>query len=63
MEITICDYNIAELAYNAHFSSETGTGGNYYNTRPRFYTIQQDLNVYNEWYIYNSTNDTTMYVY
>ena len=62
-EIPICDYNIASLAYCANFPSVSGSGGNFYNTRPRFYIIQQDLNVYNEWYTYNNLNDITMYVY
>ena len=59
--VPLCDYNIAQLAYNSSFLSTTGTMQ--YNTHLRFYTIQLDANVYNDGYFYNSITDKTMYVY
>lgn len=57
----ICDSNIAYLASYADIDlglySEI-----YYNSPVRFYTTQQDMNVYNSWYVYNSNSDTTIYV-
>ncbi len=53
----LCDNNIASLAYNSSYSDTT------YDTRLRFYTIQQDTNVYNSWYVYNSNTDKTAYIY
>lgn len=52
----LCDNNIASLAYNSHYSYTT------YDTHLRFYTIQQDANVYNSWYKYDSNSDTTLYI-
>lgn len=60
-DIPICDHNIAELAYNVDYPNGL-YAGTFYNTHLRFYTLQQDTNVYNSWYEYNSTNDKVSYV-
>lgn len=58
--ILICDKNIAELAHNVDYLNGL-YAGTFYNTPLRFYTIQQDTNVYNSWYEYKSTSDTVSY--
>lgn len=59
--IIICDKNIAELSKQLVVSSGPYDSGKSYKSNVRFYTIQQDTNVYNLWYEYNSTNDTVSY--
>lgn len=53
----LCDSNIAQLAYNSSY-----TDGTRYDTRLRFYTLQQDTNSFNTKYSYNSSSDTTIYI-
>lgn len=60
--IIICDKNIAELSKQLKVSSGPNSPMTSYNSPVRFYTIQQDTNVYNSWYEYNSTSDTASYV-
>lgn len=51
----LCDSNIAQLTYNSSY-----TDGTRYDTRLRFYTLQQDTNSFNTKYNYNSSGDTTI---
>ena len=57
--IIICDRNIAKLSKQLVVGS--GSSETLYKSDVRFYTIQQDTNVYNSWYEYNSISDTVSY--
>lgn len=57
--IIICDRNIAKLSKQLVVGS--GSSETSYKSDVRFYTIQQDTNVYNSWYEYSSTSDTVSY--
>lgn len=59
--VIICDKNIAELSKQLKVSSGPNSPMTSYNSPIRFYTIQQDTNVYNSWYEYNSTSDKVSY--
>lgn len=61
-DVIICDKNIAKLSKQLKVGSDEYGGGTSYSSPVRFYTIQQDTNVYNSWYEYNSTSDTVSYV-
>lgn len=61
-DIIICDRNIATLSKQLKVCSGPNDSGTSYTSAVRFYTIQQDTNVYNSWYEYNSTNDKVSYV-
>lgn len=61
-DIIICDRNIAELSKQLKVSSGLNDSVTSYNSNVRFYTIQQDTNVYNSWYEYDSTCDKVSYV-
>lgn len=60
-DIIICDRNIAELSKQLEVRADPYSPITSYNSPVRFYTIQQDTNVYNSWYEYNNTSDTVSY--
>ena len=55
----ICDENIATLA--PQLINKSGYICTDYSEPLRFYTTEQDLNLYNSWYYYDSSQDRTSY--
>lgn len=62
--VILCDANIATQAKLLTTSYYIGGGTsiiNNYSQTLRFYTIEQDTNVYDSWYMYNNSQTPTSY--